>query len=211
MKTLLYIHGMGGGGDSRIPRELSELIPELRTVVRTYSFDPEVGYRQIQAWMQELQPSLVVGESLGASQTLRVRGVPHILVSPALGAPENLYRRAWIARFALGRWLLHKKFPVKEGDRQELIFTYPVMSRYREHWARAQSTAREELAAGGYFFAFFGRYDHFMRSGVVKISACEELFGKDSYRIYDGSHFMEEQYVASLLVPKIREVLALQK
>ena len=77
MKTILYIHGMGGGGDSRIPRLLRERFAgtDLRCIVRTYDFDPEVGRAQIASWVEELQPALVIGESLGAIQALRVRGI----------------------------------------------------------------------------------------------------------------------------------------
>ena len=40
-KTILYIHGMGGGADSRIPSILRECLPSrLQVVVRTYDFDP---------------------------------------------------------------------------------------------------------------------------------------------------------------------------
>ncbi|MCI7515413.1 MAG: hypothetical protein MSA53_07615, partial [Bacteroidales bacterium] len=90
--TILYIHGMGGGGDSRIPSILKEYFSsdtslDIKVVVRTYSFDPEEGRRQIAEWVDELSPSLVIGESLGAVQALRITGVPHILVSPSLNAP----------------------------------------------------------------------------------------------------------------------------
>ena len=40
----------------------------------------------------------------------------------------------------------------------------------------------------------------------MKVSLWEEMFGK-TYTIYDGTHFMEEEYVYALLIPKIREVL----
>ena len=58
MKTILYIHGMGGGGDSRIPRLLRERFAgtDLRCIVRTYDFDPEIGHAQIASWVAELQP-----------------------------------------------------------------------------------------------------------------------------------------------------------
>ena len=67
MKTILYIHGMGGGGDSRIPGQLQQLLAHeaVRVVIRTYDFDPELGRAQIASWVQELQPNLVIGESLG--------------------------------------------------------------------------------------------------------------------------------------------------
>ena len=32
------------------------------------------------------------------------------------------------------------------------------------------------------------------------------MFG-DTYQIYEGTHFMEEEYVYSMLVPKIRKIL----
>ena len=80
---LLYIHGMGGGGDSRIPGILRARLrgSDIETVVRTYSFDPDEGAAQIAAWVEELSPSIIVGESLGSLQALRIHGLPHIFVS----------------------------------------------------------------------------------------------------------------------------------
>ena len=94
--NILYIHGMGGGGDSRIPSILREnvnsYIPKgdgrrINVVVRTYDFDPEIASAQISSWVDELKPALVMGESLGSVHAIRVKGVPHILVSPSLNAP----------------------------------------------------------------------------------------------------------------------------
>lgn len=196
---------MGGGGDSRIPGCLQSLLDpqKYQVVIRTYDFDPPIGRSQIEAWVRELNPDLVIGESLGAIQALRVKGIPHLFVSPALGAPAQLVKFAPLARFALGRWYLHHHYPVKEGDRQPLKFRYDVMMRYREHEAAA-------LAAIGpdeYYYAFFGTEDHFMRSGVVQVSLWEKYFG-NAYTMYEGTHFMEEEYLKSLLVPKILEVLS---
>lgn len=212
MANVLYIHGMGGGGDSRIPQLLQTQFrgSDIRVVVRTYSFDPELGAAQIALWVRELQPQLVIGESLGAIQALRVGGVPHLFVSPSLGAPALLYKLRGVSCFALGRWYLHRRFPVKEGDRQPLLFTPSVLRKYKAHWAAARRQARADQAAGLPFFAFFGRWDHFKRSGVVQVPLWQQLFG-DSFQEYPGTHFMEEEYVISLLVPKIREMLALQK
>ena len=44
-KTILYIHGMGGGGDSRIPSILKGHIAGV--TVRTYSFNPDIAAGQI--------------------------------------------------------------------------------------------------------------------------------------------------------------------
>ena len=207
MKKILYIHGMGGGGDSRIPNHLKTLFDpsEVQVIIRTYDFDPDLGRDQISFWVRVSRPDLVIGESLGAIQALRIQGVPHLFVSPSLGAATQLYRSSYIARFALGRWWLNHKFPVKEGERQPLKFTPEVLYKYKEHGQQAFGSIEE----GGYYFAFFGYHDHFMRSGVVKIDLWEKYFGKDTYQMYDGTHFMEEEYVNSLLIPKIKEILGL--
>ncbi len=204
MKTVLYIHGMGGGGDSRIPRLLGEHLAGegIRVVVRTYDFDPETGRAQILSWVEELRPDLVIGESLGAIQALRVRGIPHLFVSPSLGAPVFLYRLAWICRIPGGPALLHRIWRVKEGDRQPLRFEYGILRKYKAHWEDACRAAAE----GGYHYAFFGTRDHYRKSGIVRISTWRKMFG-DTYQIYEGTHFMEEEYVYSMLVPKIRKVL----
>ena len=208
MKTILYVHGMGGGGDSRIPNHLKTLLDpsEVQVVIRTYDFDPPLGRAQLSSWVEEVHPDLIIGESLGAIQALRIKGIPHLFISPSLGAPAVLVRYAPIARFALGRWYLHHRFPVKEGDRQPLKFRYDVMMRYREHWEAALASIGPEES----YYAFFGRNDHYMRSGVVQIGLWEKYFG-NSYTVYEGTHFMEPEYVESLLVPKIQELLSLQK
>ena len=212
MPTVLYIHGMGGGGDSRIPHVLSDRFQgtDIRVVVRTYSFDPDEGAAQIAAWVKELAPELIIGESLGSIQALRVGGLPHLFVSPSLGAPALLYKLRGVARFALGRWYLHHRFPVKEGDRQPLLFTHKVLCKYKAHGEAAFAQARKDLSAGLPFFAFFGKWDHFKKSGVVQVPLWRDLFG-DTFQEYDGTHFMEEEYVDALLIPKIREMLKLQK
>ena len=152
--------------------------------------------------MEELHPDLVIGESLGAIQALRVRGIPHLFVSPSLGAPDLLVRLAWICRVPGGKAILHRIWRVKEGDRQPLRFEYDILKKYGPHWADAQKAASE----GGYHYAFFGTRDHYRKSGVVNVDTWSKMFG-NTFQIYEGTHFMEEEYVYALLIPKIREVL----
>jgi len=98
MMNVLYIHGMGGGADSRIPSILREALRSygIEVIVRTYDFDPEVASEQINAWVYELSPSLVIGESLGSLHAMRVKDVPHLFVSPSLNAPLYFSILAWL-------------------------------------------------------------------------------------------------------------------
>lgn len=204
-KNVLYIHGMGGGADSRIPSILKEAMPEVNVIVRTYDFDPEKAASQIDGWVSEITPDLVVGESLGAIQTLRIKGIPHILVSPSLNAPLYLGYLAWLALIPGVTWLFDRMYKPKEGDRQRLHFTFPVLRKYRNHrrLAFANTTAS---GSKDYFYAFFGTKDHYRRTGVVSVRTWKKYFG-DTFEIYEGTHFMEEEHVLRLLVPKILNVL----
>lgn len=203
-KNVLYIHGMGGGGDSRIPSILRDNMPEgVNVIVRTYSFDPETAWTQISSWLEELNPSVIVGESLGSLNAIRIKGLPHILVSPSLNAPLYLGHFAFLASLPGVTWLLDRIYRPREGDRQKLHFTTGTMRKYlalrRE--ALANSPSHGSLDS---FFAFFGSHDHYRRSGIVSIRTWRKYFGgKDTYMVYDGTHFMEEEFVISLLKPRI--------
>lgn len=206
-KVILYIHGMGGGGDSRIPSILNGHIGGV--VVRTYDFDPERAGRQISAWVDELKPSLIIGESLGSLNAIRIKGLPHILVSPSLNAPLYFGYLAFLTRIPGVTALLDRIYRPCEGDRQKLHFTFGTMRKYLPLRKKA---LKNSPSCGGkdYFFAFFGTRDHYRRSGIVSIRTYRKYFG-DSYAVYRGTHFMEEEFIVSMLVPKIKEVLGISQ
>lgn len=209
MVNVLYIHGMGGGSDSRIPSILQECFsahPESVSIIcRTYDFDPETASDQISFWVDELKPSLVIGESLGSLHAIRIKGVPHLFVSPALNTSFYFELLAWFSLLPGITWLFDRIYMPREGDRQQLHFTFGTLRKYLRHRKLALENS---TAKGGKdsFYAFFGTRDHYRRSGIVSIRTWKKYFGK-AYTVYEGTHFMEEDFVRTLLVDKIRELL----
>lgn len=215
--TILYIHGMGGGADSRIPSILAEYFsqscslehPEyhgshdVQVICRTYSFDPEIAHTQIESWLDECKPDLIVGESLGSLHALRIYDRPVLLVSPALNTPFFFMLLSWLTWIPGVSRLFGRIYRPKEGDRQALFFTRPVLKKYRSHGRAALEFVQNSTHE---VHAFFGTRDHYRRSGVVSVRRWKQLFG-DTFSLYDGTHFMEEEYVFSLLIPKIKDVL----
>lgn len=212
--NILYIHGMGGGGDSRIPSILNghmkSLIPEddkrPHVIVRTYDFDPEKAREQIGSWVAELEPTIIIGESLGSLSAIMVKGLPHILVSPSLNAPKYFCNLAPLTLIPGVTLLLDNIYRPKEGDRQRLHFKYTTLRKFREH----RRIALENSPFHGSkdeFFAFFGDYDHYRKSGIVSVRTWRKYFGEGTYSTYPGTHFMEEEFIAGMLVPKILEML----
>jgi hypothetical protein len=178
---------------------------KVEVVARTYDFDPEVAAKQIGEWVEELKPDLVIGESLGSMQAIRVTGVPHLFVSPSLNAPFVFGQLAWMALIPGVTWLLDRIYKPREGDRQPLHFTFKTLRKYRQH--RREALKNTTLSGSkDYFFAFFGTRDHYRRYGIVTIRSWEKYFGK-TYQVYEGTHFMEEEHINALLVPKICEIL----
>lgn len=204
-KVILYIHGMGGGADSRIPSILSECLPApLEVIVRTYDFDPEIAREQISSWIEELRPVVLAGESLGANHALAMHeryGLPTVLVSPALNAPAVLGSLAPITLVPGVGALLDRIYRPRPGDRQAVHFRYALLRKWK---AQRLTFDRRSKVTGPVPFAFFGTRDHYRRSGIVSLRGWRKRFGEATYAIYDGSHFMEEQYVRTLLADRIR-------
>ena len=202
-KVILYIHGMGGGADSRIPSILSECLPSsIKVVVRTYDFDPETAQGQISAWIEELRPFALAGESLGANHALSMHeryGLPTVLVSPALNAPAVLSTLAPITRVPGVSALLDRIYRPRPGDRQPIHFRYATLRKWK-----LMRTSFDRRSKDKAVFAFFGTHDHYRRSGIVSLRGWRKRFGEGTYALYDGSHFMEEQYVRTLLADHIR-------
>ena len=207
---------MGGGGDSRIPSILRDVFAgaeqcegdyanNISVVVRTYDFDPELASKQIADWVEELHPDLIVGESLGALQAIRIKGIPHLFVSPSLNAPLYFGRLAFLALVPGVTQLLDRIYRPREGDRQKLHFTFKVLRKYRKHRKVALANSSRN-GSPDLFYAFFGHHDHYRKTGIVSIKTWEKYFGK-TYSMYDGTHFMEEEFVRDMLAPMICKML----
>ena len=205
MVNVLYIHGMGGGADSRIPSILSEELVSfgVNVVVRTYDFDPEIALVQISSWVKELHPELVVGESLGSLHALRIKGVPLLFVSPALNAPLYFRLQAWLTLIPGVTAIYQRIYKPREGDRQQMKFVFSVLRKYKGH-------RRQAMLCESPVHAFFGTHDHYRKSGIVSVRTWKKRFG-DTFSMYEGTHFMEEEHVRTMLVEKIIEVLNISR
>ena len=205
MVNVLYIHGMGGGADSRIPSILSEELVSfgVNVVVRTYDFDPEIALVQISSWVKELHPELVVGESLGSLHALRIKGVPLLFVSPALNAPLYFRLQAWMTLIPGVTAIYQRIYKPREGDRQQMKFVFSVLRKYKDH-------RRQAMLCESPVHAFFGTHDHYRKSGIVSVRTWKKRFG-DTFSMYEGTHYMEEEHVRTMLVEKILEVLNISR
>ena len=221
MANVLYIHGMGGGADSRIPSILQDCMSsrqqtpdsfpyaDVSVICRTYDFDPETACAQVSSWVDELHPVLIIGESLGSLHALRIKGVPHLLVSPALNASFYFEILAWLSLIPCVTWIFDRIYRPRDGDRQSLHFTFRTLRKYMKHRREALKNSSSSGSPDN-FFAFFGSHDHYRISGIVSIRTWKKYFGS-TYEVYDGTHFMEDEHVRTLLFNKVVELLKINR
>lgn len=207
MINVLYIHGMGGGGDSRIPAIMRDAlcVKGVNVVVRTYDFDPEIAQTQILGWADELQPAFVIGESLGSIHALRMKDIPHLLISPSVNAPFFLGYLSWLALIPGVTWIFDRIYRPREGDRQKLHFRFSILRKYVRHGKEALRNSTR-TGSDDDFFAFFGTRDHYRKTGVVSVRTWKKYFG-DRYVLYEGTHFTEEEHIHALIIPFVCKVL----
>lgn len=193
---------MKGGEDSRIPAILSQSLPEdFRVVTRIWDFEPEKGNALVHEWVKELKPALVIGESLGSIHALTISTIPILLVSPALNTPLYFHFFAPLVLLPGMRILFNYIYRPSSERRQLVDFRYKTL----RGWLRFRQEALNAPHLS--VFAFFGTEDHYRRSGIVSIRAYRKHFGSN-YALYKGSHYMEEQYLHSMLIPKIKSICA---
>lgn len=202
--VILYIHGLGGGADSRVPGILGKYFPGLK--VRTYDFRPGVAREQFRSWIDELRPALLIGESLGGNHALALHReypeLPVLLVSPAINVTALFPLLAYFTIIPGVTLLLDRIYKPRPGDRQRPCFDFRTLRSWR-----AVREAALAAAPTVNVHAFFGTRDHYRLSGIVSLHTWRRLFKPGSYTLYKGSHFMGEKYVRSILVQKIRSTL----
>ncbi len=211
MINVLYIHGMGGGETSRIPNMLKNSLADygVNVVVRTYSFDPGEASSQISAWVHELSPQLIMGESLGSIHAIGIKGIPHILISPALNVPLYFHFLSWLTFIPGMTWLLDRIYEPEYEGRQRPHFSYSILRKYRGHRTAALANS-PACGSGDYFHAFIGLQDHYRRSGIVSIRTWKKYFG-DTFSTYEGSHYTEEEYIHGLVIPLTLKLLGIKQ
>lgn len=209
---ILYLHGMGGGKDSRTPRVLNEMLDDAEVIVRTYDFPPQKAVKQTKDWVEELKPDLIISESMGANYgILSGREIPHIYLSPAFGAPLWLGRAAFLSLIPGIPQLLGLIFKPREGDRQKLDFSYRICRQFRELRKLVIKELNDTKKADRKIPVrlYFGSKDSYRRWGVVNIGRCIRFFGRENCITDARGHFWEAERVEnSHLCDEIRHILS---
>lgn len=219
-KTILYLHGMGGGPECGIAVGLNKYFEnkvfkdgsgeELHIHVEAplYSFDPELANAQISQLVEKARPDLVVAMSLGTYHALHIKGMPHIYISPALGAADALYKAGKeLESNPVSRMMAERNYgsaPI-EG-RQRIIPEYKILKGYKILDTRLPKIDHTEK-----MFGFFGSNDSYRPMNVVSTKLWEGLFNNTNYKIVEGAdHNFTNYDVMPEVIEKAKEFLEVE-
>lgn len=211
MKTVLFVHGVGGSEDGYEMGYLREFLApyDVRVVVKDYTFDPDKARAQILPWVEEYRPDLIIGESLGACYAMLLGGAPHLFISPAINAPKALYIHRNLSRIPFMQRFYEKLLdPGQPPVRQKIDCSPESLSHFR-NLRRDALEAFSRLSPDEKPFAFFGTWDILVYLGFVSPFTWRRLFGKGSFAIHRCGHVMNREQVRTLLLPKVLEILGI--
>ena len=211
MKTILFIHGVGGSEDSYEVGCLREFLKPygVQIILKGYTFDPAVAKSQIIPWAEEYKPDLIIGESLGACYAMLLGGAPHLFISPAINAPGAFYRHRKLSRIGfMQRFYETILDPGSPAVRQKIDCSPESLSHFH-HLREEALEAFRKHSPEERPYAFFGRKDILFHLGFVSATTWKQLFGRDSCSINNCGHIMNREEVRTLLLPKVLEILKL--
>lgn len=212
MKTILFVHGVGGSEDGYEMNYLREFLDpyDVRIIVKGYTFDPEIAKSQILPWVEEFKPDLIIGESLGACYAMLLGGAPHLFISPAINAPGAFYRHRKLSRIDFLRKFYETILdPGKPGRRQKIDCSPATLSHFKNLRKEALEAFRKQ-SPDEHPYAFFGWKDILFYLGFVSPITWRRLFGKGSFSINNCGHVMNREQVRRFLVPKVLDILNLR-
>ena len=89
-KKLLYVHGFASSGSSGTVMTLRRYLTGWRVIAPDLPVDPFEALELLRKMVDEEQPDIVVGTSMGGMYTQQLWGVPRIVVNPSFEMSRSL-------------------------------------------------------------------------------------------------------------------------
>lgn len=198
MSKILYAHGFASSGASGTVMTLRQILyaidPTISVIAPDLPVMPNDAIALLHNIIEEEQPDLLLGTSMGAFYLEQMHGVKRILVNPS-------FSMARLLTFGgMGRQEFRNKR--EDGARdfkvdKEMIAQFKALEK---NAFKDITPAEKELVWG-----FFGDKDK-------KVNHQKDFlkhYGKDHFTIFDGEHFLNDKILSRVILPTIKEVLGL--
>lgn len=196
MSTILYLHGFASSGatgtaitmrNALYPHGVQVLAPDIPVM-------PSEAMTFLRQQVEELQPDLIVGTSMGAMYAEQLRGHLRILVNPSFS----------MARLLTFGGMGRKPFrnPRQDGAKdfkvdKEMIAQFKEIEK---HCFEGITPEDKEMV-----FGLFGDHD--------KRVNCQPQFlknyGREHFQVFEGEHYLNDNVLKQAVLPLICRLLNL--
>ena len=192
-RKMMYVHGFASSGSSGTVMTLRRCLPGWRVIAPDLPVDPFEALELLRATIEQENPEIIVGTSMGGMYTQQLWGVPRIVVNPSFEMSRSLL---------FGKMGRNKYTAKRKDGVTEFRIDKAVVERFKEmekHQFDGITDDEKQLVVG-----LFGDKD----SVVHFYPLMAELYGEERCRWFDGEHRLNDKVVTKVLLPLIMEMVA---
>lgn len=193
MKKLLYLHGFASSSHSGTVQLLrTKLYPlGIQVVAKDIPLNPLEGMESVKAFVEQEQPDLILGTSMGALFAERMHGYKRILVNPAFIMSEACKGMG----FGKHEWL-----SARDNGEKTFQITKALIDQFK---ALEKDNFVGEMDPEN-VWAFFGTRD-------TLVNFQDEFkahYGEAQFYLFDGEHRLNDNVLTKVILPKIKEIMS---
>lgn len=193
-RKLLYIHGFASAGSSGTAVHLRNMLYEYGIEVMSPDIPvmPLEALAFLKAQVEQEQPVLIIGTSMGGLYTEQMYGTPRIMVNPSFHMARHLTFQG------LGR---HEFLNKRQDGAKDFRVDKDMIAQFKEveKTSFSQVTAEEKTIVWG----FFGKNDKFVNCQPE----FKKAYGTEHFRIFDGEHRLNDVVLKRDIFPLIKQIL----
>lgn len=196
MKKILYIHGFGSAGSTGTATIMRNLLYEkdVRVISPDVPTSPAEALPFLKSFVEQEQPDLIIGTSMGGFYAEQLRGYKRILVNPSFH----------MARLLTFRGLGNYEF---QNKRQDGTDKFKVDKQMIAEFKEIEKLSFKGLTAEdkGNVWGMFGRND----PTVHTQDDYTKVYGKDHFIVFEGEHRLNDKILKHDVLPIINKILGI--
>lgn len=188
----MYVHGFASSGNSGTVMTLRRYLTDWKVIAPDLPVDPFEALELLRRTVEEEQPDIVVGTSMGGMYTQQLWGLPRIVVNPSFEMSRSLL---------FGKMGRNKYTSKRKDGATEFRIDKAVVERFKEMEKEQFNGITEDekqLVVG-----LFGDKDPIVHFRPLMA----QLYGEERCRWFEGEHRLNDTVVKKVLIPLIGELV----
>lgn len=188
MKKIIYLHGLGSSGSTKTADYLRTKLPDTEVISPDIPLEPEMALRELNKLCHDVNPDVIVGNSMGAMYAQQMHGYRKILVNPAFHVSKIMRQNMGINQFTN---------PRENGETE-----FKITGRLCDEYSLIEMNQFCGITAydKAHTYAFFGTEDKLVNGYE------EYLKNYSNATNYPGGHSLLQKWVKAYILPCILQL-----